>query len=497
MHFAVQRKQRHEAAIGGEGEEAHDSAADHGLAEGMEEIRVLMQRAADEDIVNQRHAEIAQERPDGRTVDVDAGNRDDDPVDGDLQKRARDQRDHGKLFLPRGLQDRVFHQHDADEEGGEAHDAEQAGAGLMRARIEDVHNREGQHRKAHAHRHGDDGGDAHRVLGGFGRLIAAAAGNRPGNGRHNGDGQRRHEGRREVEERLHLAVHAEEHAGMVLGKAGSRQAAVADARVQRRQNRHDAGPQGNRNADAQDVVNDAADALGRLAGAGSGALVVPLLINHHIGEGNDRADGHTENRAGRGLGQTVAGPDKPARDQQAGDDLEEDLEHLVHGGRDHVAVALAVAPVGRDQAHQENGRGHGTHAERRVGLTQIEMREPLVAEEHDHPEEQADDGKGQKGGTEGLFLGGRFALGVRHGDHAGKGHGEAGGRQGKEDVVDVVGRKKNPVAVVAEDVPQRDLVDGPENLHDDHADRQDGGPVHEILLFLCGTAHDFMMRRAT
>ena len=170
-------------------------------------------------------------------------------------------------------------------------------------------------------------------------------------------------------------------------------------------------------------------------------------------------------------------------DDQTRDDLEEDLQHLVHGGGEHVAVALTVAAVGGDHAHQQYGRGHGPDAGAGVGVFQIHGGEPVREKEHHGREDKTQDREARQRDAEGLLLlfGPAVGVGLRY--KAGQRHGQTRGGEGEEDVVDAVGTHEHGVALVPEDVAQGDLVEEAEDLHDDDADGQDGRAVHIVLSF--------------
>ena len=110
-------------------------------------------------------------------------------------------------------------QQDADEEGGDAHHPQKAGAGGVAAGIEGVHDGLCQHRETHAHGNRHQGGDAHGVL----RHLAGAAlipdGQGRGDGRHDGDGEGRDEGGGKIEQGLGLAVDPVEHLGLLIVEA--------------------------------------------------------------------------------------------------------------------------------------------------------------------------------------------------------------------------------------------------------------------------------------
>ncbi len=156
------------------GGSAHGETGYQRAGEYPEQVRPLVEHGAHEHEVQNRHRDIAHQRPDRRAVDIYLP-RDEEPVDQYLDKAAHDHRYHRELLLAGGLKNGVFHQHHAHEERRYAHHREKAGAGLVAVRVEDVHDGIGQHRKPHAHRHADDGGDAHGVFADLGGVRMRAA----------------------------------------------------------------------------------------------------------------------------------------------------------------------------------------------------------------------------------------------------------------------------------------------------------------------------------
>ena len=68
----------------------------------------------------------------------------------------------------------------------------------------------------------------------------------------------------------------------------------------------------------------------------------------------------------------------------------------------------------------------------------------------------------------------------------GDGQRQSRGGDGQKQVVDVVGDREMGLALVADDVPQRDLVNGADDLHNGHSGSQNRRAAQERLLFLFG-----------
>ena len=69
-------------------------------------------------------------------------------------------------------------------------------------------------------------------------------------------------------------------------------------------------------------------------------------------------------------------------------------------------------------------------------------------------------------------------------DHPGHGYGQAGGGNHQQHRVDVIGRSKVTEALVANQMFERDLVAGAQDLDDGHRQRQHGGAAQEGLLLV-------------
>ena len=219
------------------------------------------------------------------------------------------------------------------------------------------------------------------------------------------------------------------------------------------------------------------------------AAVVAALIDHHVEQGHDRADGHAQDRAGGAHGQghrvlrRIGAQDKHC-DHEAGDDLEQDLQHLVHGGGEHVAVALAVAAISRNHAHQQDRGRHGAHAGRGVRVFQIDGGEPVWEEEQHRRKDQPKQCKAHERDAESLLLQADVTASVSLGHKARERDRQARRRQREENIIDVVCACEHGIALVAEDIPERYLVNEAQKLHDDDADCQDRGAVQIVLALL-------------
>ena len=240
---------------------------------------------------------------------------------------------------------------------------------------------------------------------------------RPGDRRDYCYGQRRNERRRQVEERLRLAVHAVEHLRLIIAESGGGLETVhAELGVNAVEYRHDARTQRDGHAYGEYIVDYLARGVHKLVvlrrvvhiddtcGIRRGEnVIVAALVDHHVRQRHDRADGYAQHRARRADRASKPGPHRGIRDDKPGDDLEQHLQHLVHGRRDHVAVALAVSAVGGHHAHQQYRRAHRLYAQRGVWIFKVHRRQPVREEEHDEREHKPDHEERRARATRNVF----------------------------------------------------------------------------------------------
>ena len=268
----------------------------------------------------------------------------------------------------------------------------------------------------------------------------------------------------------------------MLGEAGRCQTAVTDSGVQRAQNCHDACSEGNRNADLQNGSGNLQTAVFYFL-TDRHPTIVPVLIDDHVAKRDHRTDGDAQNSACGSLRQSPSGMHQHRGNGKTRNDLEKDLQHLVHRGRDHIPVALTVSAVRGDQTDQQDRRCHGPHAQCRIRFYEIGCGKPLVPEKHDQREDHTDRRKGHDRSAEGFFLQGLLPAGVRLRNQSGKCNGQSGRGEREENVIDVISRKEDSVTVVPENIPKRDLIDRAEQLHDHNTDGKNRRAVHEVLFF--------------
>ena len=314
-----------------------------------------------------------------------------------------------------------------------------------------------------------------------------APGDSAGYLRNYGDGEGRDERRGQVEQRLRLAVHTVKHLRLVIAEARRGLEPVhAQLRVDAVEYGHYARAESYRHTDCEDVAHylprgiDDLIVVGRVVcvhdacGIRRGKdVIVPPLVYHHVKQRYDRAYRNAKYRPCRADRAPKSGAHRKVRQNKAGNDLEQHLQHLVHRGGDHVAVALTVAAVGRDEAHKKYCRAHCLYAQRGVGVFKVFVRQPFREQEHYQREHQPYHEEGAQCHAEGLFLLLCPAICVRLRHKARQRHGQTGRRQSEEDEIYAVGTREHRVPLVAEDVAERDLIYKAQQLHYYHADGKD------------------------
>mgnify|MGYP000617595306 CR=1 FL=1 len=179
--------------------------------------------------------------------------------------------------------------------------------------------------------------------------------------------------------------------------------------------------------------------------------------------------------------QPLARARKAPREHQTDGDLSHDLKDLRDGGRLHVAHALRITAVRARQVHEHECRRQRPDALRRADVVEHpgQLRRK---QEHDQPEQNAEDCKRQPCNAEDLARLHGTAERVRLADHARERDRHARRGHGEKHVVDIVSDGKVSVSLVAEDVSERDLIDRAEDLDDHHTGRHDGRAVEIVLL---------------
>ena len=154
------------------------------------------------------------------------------------------------------------------------------------------------------------------------------------------------------------------------------------ARVQKIDQRQHHRAQRDGDADAQEVFQYRAGALGNIGLGYRVEAVVAHLVHDHVYERDKRAYGHTQYCASDGDGLVIADLNEISGEGKTHRDLGKHLEHLADGGGLHILIALGQASVGRRKAAQEHcGRQH-PDAQRRIGAVDERIGQPLGENKH-------------------------------------------------------------------------------------------------------------------
>ena len=146
-------------------------------------------------------------------------------------------------------------------------------------------------------------------------------------------------------------------------------------------------------------------------------------------------------------------------------------------------MSLCKASERRGKAHQKHRRCECSYAQCSVGIVQ-DTGKPVGKQEHYRRADSAEGEECPQCDREGAAHLHLPALRVSLADHPRERHRQSGSRQHQKHAVDIVGRDKQAVSVVTEQVSDRDLVDRAEDLHYNNT----GGKYRrtvQIVLFLC------------
>ena len=231
---------------------AHRKARKKRRAEHASETQPAAERPAEEDIIHDADDRKAADAADRRALNVDGCRADEHPVDRDLHNAAHGGADDGEPFLSARLQDGIAHHGHADKERCDREQLQKTRPGRVAAPVDHAEHRVGEDEEPHRHRHRDERGDAQRRFRQMARRGAVAAREMPDDRRDDAQRERGDEVRRQVIERLRLAVYAVQLAGAFLHEpGGGLQPVEAERVVEQVDEREHRGAYGDRNADAQ------------------------------------------------------------------------------------------------------------------------------------------------------------------------------------------------------------------------------------------------------
>ena len=196
---------------------------------------------------------------------------------------------------------------------------------------------------------------------------------------------------------------------------------------------------------------------------------------------NHGADRNAQNGAAGGQRHVAGLPHDQPCCAEADEQLAQSLEYLAHRGGRHVALALEKAPVGGNDADKKHCRRQCSDGGPSIGL--LHEGGQLPAQQQHAAAAQDTDGQEYIEGrlVDPLDLG-VVAEGLGFGDHPRHGHGQAGGGNGQQHRIDVIGGGEVAIAVVVDDVAQGDFVEGADDFDDQCGQGQHCRAMQEALL---------------
>ena len=144
-------------------------------------------------------------------------------------------------------------------------------------------------------------------------------------------------------------------------------------------------------------------------------------------------------------------------------------------------MTLDVAAEGAGETDQEHGGGEGEDAAADRRLGDEENCHLRGIDEHHGGQHQADACQRTEGDVEDPPHLARPVQGVGLGDHAAQGHGQTGGGDSEQNIINRVGGIEVSIPRVPQHVGERDLVNGAQNLHDNDTGGEDRRSIHIVL----------------
>ena len=173
-------------------------------------------------------------------------------------------------------------------------------------------------------------------------------------------------------------------------------------------------------------------------------------------------------------------PQQVQAQPQPDEQLAGGLRHLSGGGRHHIAQPLGIAPQRRRQAYQQHRRSQRPQGRGRVRIVE-RGGQGLRQQAHNgraHQPQRRQQGKAQ---VQAAAHGAIAPLGGGPGHHAAQGHRQPRCGQHQQQTVNVVRGVEMRHALPVQQVPQRDLVQGAQQLCHRHSPGQNGRAAHEVL----------------
>ena len=194
------------------------------------------------------------------------------------------------------------------------------------------------------------------------------------------------------------------------------------------------------------------------------------------GGGGAHADAQNGAACGDGIVQTAG--DHVGGQREADDQLAQGLDDLGHGGGGHEGMPLEVAAESGQGTHEEHG---GSQSHDAVGaVAVVHQGGQLVGKQHhDEHGDDAQGAEGHEGHPEGFgdLIAPAQRVGLGH--HLGQSHGETAGGHDDQQGVDIVGGVEVREGRFADDVAQRDLEQGADELDQNDACGQNGGSAEK------------------
>ena len=433
-------------------------------------------------------------RGNGRAVNIDGGDADEDQVQDQLDHGAAQQALGGHLHPAQPLQAAV----DGLVQGGEdqrhrrqAQDIRPLG-GVW---IQQLEKRLRQHDQARRAGQDDKGGDQEGVGDLFGGRAPVAHGQRRRNGGHQHGGKGDVQGQGQVGDVVRLVEHTVQldGIGLELGlcgdarlpgdafRKGGGNAPGDGGRVDDPGNGGDDGTEGDGHRQAEDLPADGpAAAFGQ--GGGAGTLVFPAVEQQHddqiaAAQGGRHRRGGVGSRCHDGCGVIRQGQDEYHREGRL-EDLLQKLGAVVGG---HILPPQEPAPDHRRDAHEKDGGAEGPQGQLdavHLHHCQGDKVGPPVQQQR---RRQADAGKQRQRCAEDALGALTVVQGqpLRH--HLGDGVGDAHRRDGQQHGVDLVARGAVAVARVAEarDIDDDEVIGQTQQLDEELAAQNGGHVVHK------------------
>ena len=392
-----------------------------------------------------------------------------------------------------GLHDGRGDQHQSVKDDGKAQNRHQPGrhcqipAGISPQQGGD---RLGQQGKAEGTGHGDQPGDPH---GGFLRglgFIIAAEGQVGSDGGNDTDGNGGDEGAGHVENGQAHTVNAPHGVGRGLGVAQIQQLPHVNFGFQHGHQLQGGGAEGDGNGNGQQPPGGLPVGTRLFLRPGQKGVALPEAAEQ-VNRRDKTACRDAQNRAARGQRNLVGHFQNCQRRAHAHDQLHHGLQHLRNGGGQHVPLPLEEAPVGTHNADQQHAGAKAADGRPGVGLV-LEGRQ--LAAEHRH-QQTARNAQRQKNTPCGMVNPAHLIVVVKGAglrDHPAHGHGQPGGGDHQQDVIDVVGRVEVAEALFADDGVEGNFVQSADDLDNGRCHCKQRGALKKILLFL-HVRHGFIL----